>query len=455
MRPPGAARLPSSSRLRAALSVKPASGSSATAAAAPSVSRPLAATLALPLDCNVRLTGARWPSAATSVRRPAPGWRLLCWPVRPASACQPTRVGRSSVPGAMSSRATPSTLKLAKPPCEKNPGTRPSWPGAASDAALSAMRTLAARKSRLPPRAPASAMPRSVPASKKGLASTALPSASGVLLSTRLPALPPATAPLAATRTPPDTSSNAPAPTARPAPERSASVPPVVAKPRLAALALAVAGAPGAAPSRSALTKPPARSSVTPGATVMSPAGAPGVPPAPACRPLVSTVRLPPALCKSPPSTMPALPRDANVTLLRSASASAAPASSRRLPSVASVMLPKPAPASVAAAMRDSAGRPASSGALIEASGAAQNDPGSAAGLALSRRAVSTPVPANVALPKLPLLLTLPSRNSDAPASASRPSRWRSPTTVAAASWPSSSACAALTSNCPPARPSV
>ena len=450
MLPPGAARLPSISRRRAPLKVNVASGSSATAAPAPSASAPLAATLALPLDCSVRLTGARWPSRAGAMRRPAPGWLLLVWPARPASACQPIRRGLSSVPGATLRLATPSTLKLANPPCEKNPGASPSWPVAASDPAASAMLTVAARNARLPPRALPSAMPRSVPSRENRLPITALPSASGVLLSSRLPALPPATAPLGATRTPPDTSSSVAAPSARPAPERSASVPPLVA-----ALALAGKGVPGAAPSRSALTKRPATSSVTPGSTVMSPAPEPSLPAALAARPLVSTVRLPPALRTSPPSTMPSLPREARVTLLRSASSSAAPASSRWLPSLASVMLPKPAPANVAAAMRDSAGRPASPGALIEASGAAQNDSGSAAGRALRRSAVSTPVPAKVALPKLPLLLMLPSRNTDAPARASRPSRWRSPVTVLAANCPSSSACAALTSNCPPARPSV
>ena len=224
----------------------------------------------------------------------------------------------------------------------------PSTPAApsevADECACGPITTSVARRLRLPPLAPCSARPRRLPSIWNGWPPSTPASASGVLLSTRLPALLPLMAPLVATRTPPDTSSTAAAPTLMPAPERSVIAPPVVGAVFAAALAM---------PSRSAFTKRPDRSSTTPGATRMSPAS---VPMPATLRLAVSAVRLPPALRRLRPSAMPCALREASVRLLRSGSVSAAPGSRCTLPSLANVRLPKPAPNSPAASMRDSAG---------------------------------------------------------------------------------------------------
>ena len=403
MLPPGTCRSPSTVSWRAAARVSAALGSSVSRAPSPTLSTPPPLTVALPLDCSVRLTGARCVSGAVQTLRPLDKWRALAWPARLAEASQLWPCRDKGVPGERLSPATPSRLTLAKPPTDSASGTRPSRPADGSLVAPGPIKISLARRLRLPPLAPCTARPRSVPPkvppSLKGRPSRLPASASGVLLSSKLPADAPLIAPLAETRAPPDTSSSEPSPSVNPAPERNAMLPPA-----LAALL--------ATPSTSALTKRPDTSSVTPAATWMSPARLPA---RPTLRALVCSVRLPPALSMLRPSTMPSTPRAARLRLARSANSSGLPASTRRLPSLARLRLPKPAAASLAAAMRDSAG----SAALV--SGAAQKASSSGSVRALSRSDVSRPVPAKLALPKLPPLLRLPRRNTEAAASASRP----------------------------------
>ena len=418
---------------RAAASVNVAPGSIDSRAPVPTLSVPPATTPAAPLDCKARLTALRKPSGAAALASTSAGALPVARPRVPALACQDSRRGLMAVASATVRPSTPSRLMLAKPPWDRSDACRLSRPVATASPGLAlAIVTWLARRLRLPPLASARAMPRSVPPRLKATGSSAPPSTLGLLLSSRLPALPPLMLPLPATRTPPETSSSEPVPSTRPAPERRASVPPVM---------VAVLGL----PSRRLLTKRPARSSCTVSATRMSPAGLPlpGV-----LRPLVKTVRLPPALRSVLSSVIPSTPRAARVRLLRSGKLKSLPGAHCRLPSVASSRLPKPAPASVMPATREPAGS------ALLSWGAAQKASLRRSRPSPTRSDVASPVPAKAALPKLPALSVLPRRNWLTAASASRPACWRSPMTVLARRPPSSTAWPARMCSWPPARPS-
>ena len=418
-------------------------GSSWMRAPSATFSTPPSATLAMPLALSVRFTGARTPGnegASTGVRAAPPSSRPPLGRVRrSAVGCQFDSSG-ARLPGSTSRRLTPSRLKLPKPPCEKKSAASHSCPGAVVAGVAAAVgappsTSAFARSVRLPALAPASATPCRRPCNSNRVPTRPTPSVRGLLLSTILPALPPFKLPVLPTRRPPDTSISVWSPSTSPAPERSAALPPAV-------------GSALPWPSSQLLATRPARSITTPSASTMSPERL--LAPAAVLRALVCSVTLPPAALMSPASAMPRAPRVASTTLLArlAASASLAPGSVIRLPSVASVTLPKPASVSVEAATRDSAGSAA-------CSGWRQKSAPRLLWAAPRRSVVSTPVPAKPLPPKAPALSSRPNWKRAAVASASTPLRWRSPTAVVARKSPSSTACAAVTSNCPPLRPSV
>jgi hypothetical protein len=299
--------------------------------------------------------------------------------------------------------------------------------------------TSLARRLRAAPRAPAKAAPRSSPFSSKAVPARPAPSTSGLDHSVMPPALPPVRPPLLPTRRPPDTSITLPSPSTTPAPERRLALPPLV-------------GCALSWPSSRALATRPDRSICTPWATLMSPARLLLllllILPAALTRPLVDSATLPPGARMSLASAKPPAPRAAITTAARAGSTRWASASVTRSPSVASVMLPKPPRCKARAATRDSPGKAASCGAC-------QKPAPSPVPVATRRSEVSSPVPAKPLLPKAPALSTRPSWKREAPASASKPLRWRSPCTVLPRRSPASSAWAAVTSNWPPAWPSV
>ena len=439
--PPGSLSSPSMRSVRAALIDRAAAGSSVMRAPSATVSTPPSATLLRPLAFSVRLTGGRRPArdgARTGATGPSPT-RLPVAKVRIRGlVCQLDSSGDSCVPDTTSSCLTPSTVKPAKPPCEKNDSAKRRRPAEASMSTcttptLGPITTSLARRLRLALRAPARAAPRSAPFNMNGVPANTLPSTSGLDHSVMLPALPPLRPPLLLTRSPPETSIKLAVPSTTPAPERRLALPPLVGR-------LLVW------PSSNRLAARPARSICAPCSTRMSPARL--LLPAAVTRPLVDSATLPPAATMSLASVKPPAPRAAITSTARAGSTNPASASVARSFSVASVMLPKPPACRARAATCDSAGSAA-------CCGNRQKSAPSAVAVATSRSEVSTPVPPKPLLPKLPPLSTRPSWKREAPASASSPPRWRSPCTVLPCKSPASSACAAVTSNWPPARPSA